>query len=71
MIEYNDNLIFSIVIYLIISYVLYNSKNDIMFDNNGKFRRFGLKKDETIFPFWLVAMVLGIFIYYIKVLSNI
>ena len=34
--EYNDNLIYSIVIYLIICYILYSSKNKYMFDNNGK-----------------------------------
>ena len=66
MLEYNDNLIFTIIVYLIISYVLYNSKNNIMFDNNGKFKKFGLNKDETIFPFWLVSLIIGLFIYYFR-----
>ena len=68
--EYNDNLIYSIVIYLIICYILYSSKNKYMFDNNGKFKQFGLKQHETIFPFWLVSLVLGISVYYIKVLRD-
>lgn len=68
--DYNDNLIYSIVIYLIISYILYQSKNKYMFDKNGKFKQFGLKPNETIFPFWLVTLVLGITVYYIKVLKD-
>lgn len=68
--DYNDNLIYSIVIYLIISYILYQSKNKYMFDENGRFKQFGLKPNETIFPFWLVSLVLGITVYYIKVLRD-
>ena len=41
-----------------------------MFDNNGKFKQFGLKQHETLFPFWLVSLVLGISVYYIKVLRD-
>ena len=68
--EYNDNLIYSIVIYLIICYVLYNSKNKYMFNENGKFKQFGLKPSETIFPFWLVALVLGICVYYTRIITD-
>ena len=68
MFEYNDNLIYSIVIYLIICYILYNSKNNLMFDNKGKFKQFGLQPNMTVFPFWLVALVLGISVYYMRVI---
>ena len=70
MLEYNDNLIYTIVIYLITCYVLYNSKTKLMFDDNGKFKQFGLKPNETIFPFWLVALVLGISVYYVRVIMD-
>lgn len=67
--EYNDNLIYSAIIYLIICYILYTSKNKYMFTDGGNFKQFGLKPTETIFPFWLVALVLGISVYYIRVIN--
>ena len=68
--EYNDNLIHSVIIYLIISYILYTSKNKYMFTDDGNFKQFGLKNNETIFPFWLVTLVLGISVYYIRVVTH-
>lgn len=67
MLEYNDNLIYSIIVYLFICYFLYTSKNSVIFNNDGTFKQFGLKENETIFPFWLISLVLGISIYYVRI----
>ena len=34
-----------------------------MFDEDGNFKCFGLNKNETIFPYWLVVTIVGLFIY--------
>lgn len=68
MYEYNENIFYSIITYLLICYMLYASKNSLMFDNQGKFKQFGLKANETVFPFWLVALVLSLSVYYMRVI---
>jgi hypothetical protein len=41
-----------------------------MFDENKNFKNFGLYDKETIFPFWLVNIVLALFIYLIIILNK-
>ena len=31
-----------------------------MFHKNGEFKQFGVGKDKTIYPFWLVTIVIGV-----------
>tara|TARA_Y100000389_G_scaffold144322_1_gene142666 strand:- start:183 stop:323 length:141 start_codon:yes stop_codon:yes gene_type:complete len=34
-----------------------------MFHENGEFKQFGVGKQKTIYPFWLVTLIIGIMIY--------
>ena len=67
--EYNV-IIKTLIIYLIGCYMLYNIKHPKMFDEGGKFRCFGLQREETIYPFWLVTTIIGITTYYLLRIYN-
>jgi len=64
MIELNDNLKISIVVVLVSSYLIYEQKPAYFFKDDGEFKTFGLKSDETPFPFFMVITVLGFTTYY-------
>ena len=64
MIELNDNLKLSIIILLIVSYLIYDKKPECMFKDNGEFKHFGLNRDETPFPFYIIITVIGFTTYY-------
>ena len=55
MVDFDSNLVLAILIYFGSCYVLYNYKHDKIFDESGNFKSFGLSKDETVFPYWLVT----------------
>ena len=63
MIKLNNTLKFTIISYIIFSYSIYTIKPNIMFDNDQSFKKFGLSKSETIYPFWLVTTVFGFIVY--------
>ena len=65
MFEFDESLILAIAIYLTSCYILYQVKHKTMFDEKGNFKCFGLQKGETVFPFWLVTTMIGLFSYYI------
>lgn len=67
--EYNV-IIKTLIIYLIGCYMLYNIKHPKMFDERDKFRCFGLQREETIYPFWLVTTIIGITTYYLLRIYN-
>lgn len=70
MITFDNNIKFAIIAYTLFSIFLYNLKLPVMFDNNGKFKSFGITPDKTIYPFWLVTLLFGIFVYYILIIKN-
>ena len=70
MFEFDEILFTTIVIYLGICYLLYNLKHPKMFDEEGNFKCFGLNKNETVFPFWLVTTMIGLFTYYLLVIRS-
>ena len=70
MFDFDENLIFAIIIYLGACYILYTMKHPKMFDENGDFKSFGLNRDETVFPFWLVTLMIGLFSYYLLVIRK-
>ena len=70
MFDFDENLIFAILIYLGSCYFLYQLKHEKMFDKEGQFKCFGLNKDETTFPFWLITTMIGLFSYYMLVLRK-
>ena len=61
MLQFDKTLSTAILIYLLSCYILYNLKHEKMFDEKGNFKNFGLNKQETIFPFWLVTTIIGLF----------
>jgi hypothetical protein len=63
MFEFSENLLYSIGVFLGICYILYHTKHPKMFDESGNFRKFGLKPHETVFPFWLVTLVVALAFY--------
>ena len=64
MIQLNDKLKISVVVVLVASYILYEQKPSCMFKDNGEFKSFGLKQDETPFPFFMIITVIGFTTYY-------
>tara|TARA_Y100000817_G_scaffold97925_1_gene76339 strand:- start:3465 stop:3689 length:225 start_codon:yes stop_codon:yes gene_type:complete len=70
MFEFDEILLTTIIIYLGTCYFLYNLKHPKMFDEKGNFKCFGLNKNETIFPFWLVTTIIGLFTYYILIIRK-
>ena len=41
-----------------------------MFDESGNFKTFGLGKDETVFPYWLVTTLIGLSSYYFLIIRR-
>ena len=70
MFEFDEILFTALMIYLVSCYILYTLKHPKMFDKDGNFKSFGLHKDETVFPFWLVTTIIGLFSYYLLVLKD-
>jgi len=70
MIELNDNLKISIVVLLVSSYLIYEQKPECFFTTKGEFKGFGLKHDETPFPFFMVISVIGFTTYYALILKE-
>jgi hypothetical protein len=64
MIQLNDNLKISFIGILLVSYIIYDQKPDIMFTEMGEFKQFGLQKDQTPFPFFIVISIIGFTLYY-------
>jgi len=70
MIQLNDNLKISIVVVLVSSYLIYDQKPECFFKQTGEFKAFGLKSNETPFPFFMVISVIGFTTYYGLILKG-
>jgi hypothetical protein len=70
MVELDNNIRCSLSIYVIFCMFLYTSRPSVMFDSSNNFKEFGLTNDKTIYPFWLVSIIGGLFIHYIVLLLN-
>lgn len=66
---FDKNIKIIISIYIIICLIFYLLKPKIMFDNNNKFKNFGIGKDKTIFPLWLCSLIITYIIYYTMLLK--
>ena len=49
MIQLNENLKVAIIVLLLASYVIYEQKPDLMFKEDGSFKSFGVRHNETPF----------------------
>ena len=70
MIQLNDNLKISIIVVLVASYLIYDRKPECMFTDTGEFKCFGLKRDETPFPFFMVISIIGFTTYYFLLIKE-
>ncbi len=68
MLSFNYNLCCILVLFICFNLLLYRLKPNSMF-YKGRFRRFGLSNNETVFPFWLVSLIFGIFLYLFFILK--
>ena len=66
----NNRILKTILFCIFISYTLYCTKPNIIFDDNNEFKKFGLTKKETIYPFWLVITVFSFIFYSCCLLSS-
>ena len=64
MISFDDNLKITLLVFLISCYLIYEKKPDIMFKPNGEFKAFGLKNDQTVFPFHIAVILIAFVTYY-------
>lgn len=72
MITIDNNMGKVLLFYIVSCYFLYKMKPDIMFDKQGKFKSFGVGKQKTIAPYWLVTLLIGLLAYlFTKVKSDI
>lgn len=67
---FNRPILSSVMIYLIACYLLFSIKHPKMFHENGDFKTFGLHEDQTISPFWLITTLIGLFSYYLILVSK-
>jgi len=68
MFKIENSVTIAIILYLfLISLVVYY-KPRIIFTQESRIKRFGTGKNKTIFPLWLVAIVLSILSYYMVLL---
>ena len=70
MIELTDNLKISIVVILVTGYLIYEQKPECFFTSKGEFKGFGLKQNETPFPFFMVITLIGFMTYYGLILKE-
>lgn len=70
MISFDNNIKLTIIAYTLFSVFLYNLKLPLMFHEDGQFKSFGITSNKTIYPFWLVTLMFGIFVYYIFIILN-
>ena len=61
--RYNNRIWLSVVLYLMITTVLYIQRPSSMFDEH-RMREFGVEKEKTLTPFPLVIFLIATLIYY-------
>lgn len=63
MFDIDSNLQMVLIAFIIINIVVYHYKPGICFDENGNFKDFGSGENKTLFPFWLITLVLSLLVY--------
>jgi hypothetical protein len=53
-------ILISALIYILIIYILYEIKPEQLFIN-GKAKQFGVGKDKTLFPIYIISLIISIF----------
>ena len=70
LININDQFKITLLIVLVSGYFIYDQKPSLCFKENGEFKHFGLQKDETPFPFFLIITIIGFTSYYCLLLKE-
>ena len=68
MIIKNKKLQLSLVLYLIIVGIIIFLNPDFFYTEEGKIKVFGMGKNKTMLPLWLVFFVIAVFCYYVSVI---
>ena len=63
MISFDPTMQKTVLVYFLGAYLLYQSKHESMFTKDNKFKQFGVGKEKTVTPFWLVSLVIGLVSY--------
>ena len=62
---FNNRVKYTLLIYLVVVMIIIITRPKFMFKKNGEFKAFGIGKNKTVFPFWLIIFVSIIIAYYI------
>lgn len=68
MIIKNKKLQLSLVLYLIVVGIIIFLNPDFFYTEEGKIKVFGMGKNKTMLPLWLVFFVIAVFCYYVSVI---
>ena len=65
MINFDEYFKYTIILFIIISIIIWIKKPKLIFNKNGKMRNYGIGPGKTVFYFPIVIIFLAITIYYI------
>ena len=68
--KFTNDIKLVIIGFSVICFILYTIKPRFMFHSDNRFKQFGLRRDKTIYPFWLVTLLSGIIIYLCIIVRN-
>ena len=63
---FNDRFKYALILYIGIVVIFIILKPKFLFKKNGEFKQFGVGKNKTVLPFWLIILVSIIISYYIS-----
>ena len=61
--KFDDNIKMTLIGFVAICFAIYYMKPPFMFHNDNSFKQFGLTRDKTIYPFWLVTTAFSLMVY--------
>ena len=59
----DNKLKMSILAILVSGYFIHEMKLPCFYDDQGRFREFGLGNEDTILPLWLALTIIGLMVY--------
>lgn len=68
--KFDNNIKLTLILYVSICFIIYYLKPPFIFDEKGDFKQFGLTRDKTTYPFWLVGLTIGIVLYLLIIIRN-
>ena len=71
MFKIENNIAIAVILYLLLISIIIYLKPRIIFTKDSRIKRFGTGQNKTLYPFWLVAIIIGILSYYLVLMYNI